>query len=435
MDRGFILDHFKGGQLYSFIGAGGKTSCIRHVAEVLEGEGFRVLISTSTKLGVDEFDRYETSITDEDGLLELVRRRDETGIRVIIRGVLGPKCLGFGKEAFEALGRIPLGTILLLEADGSRRKSFKVPYPHEPVVPANSSRVFLLFSGRILGERISEDNTYNLEGVREILGDGEQFYTADNLRRSLEGGWLEDADLSRLHLLVSAGDRIEKPFHFRNLLRGLHERYGIPASVISTRNQEVLFHLGLRIGAVILAAGESSRMGMPKQLLPLGDTCFLEQAIRLYGAHAHELVVAIGYYKEQIRKEIPEKGFRYLEVEGYAEGMGASLKESVQSLGPVDLFMTTNCDLPLLEPHTLSLLLKAYGRCPGHIVVPRFGGRNGHPVLFPASLIDRFHELEGDEGGRRLIREPGTVFIDLEDPGIVLDIDTYEEYLKIKEAF
>ena len=56
-------------------------------------------------------------------------------------------------------------------------------------------------------------------------------------------------------------------------------------------------------------------------------------------------------------------------------------------------------------------------------------------MLFPASLIDRFHELEGDEGGRRLIREPGTVFIDLEDPGIVLDIDTYEEYLKIKEAF
>lgn len=436
MDKSFILDHFKGGQLYSFIGAGGKTSALRRAADVLAKEGFQVLVSTSTKLGAGEFKEFgPVRMTDPEGLREAVRNRGAAGIQVLVRGEAGGKYLGFSKEDFEAIGRIPLGTILLVEADGSRRKPFKIPYPHEPVVPSNSARVFLLFAAGILGQPVGEDNTYNLEGVREILGEGPLFWSPENLKRTLSAGWLEDADLSRLHLMAAASDALEQQRPMRNLLADLHRRYRIPCSLTSVQEGRTEELLEDRIGALVLAAGRSSRMGELKQLLPLGDTCFLEDALRKYGAFAHELVAAIGWQGEAIRRAIPECGFRYRLVEGWEEGMGASLREGVEALGDVDRFLVTNCDLPLVEPETIARLLEAAGRHPEQIIVPRFQGRNGHPVVFPRCLAGLLREAKGDQGGREILRRQGFLPVDLEDPGICLDIDVYDDYLKIREMF
>jgi molybdenum cofactor cytidylyltransferase len=134
-----------------------------------------------------------------------------------------------------------------------------------------------------------------------------------------------------------------------------------------------------------------------------------------------------------IKKNIKELGFTFQEIEDYRDGMSASFRES--SPFNTDYFLVTPCDLPLIEDYTIEVLLKAYRENEGKIVVPRFMGKKGHPVVFPITVQSIFKNIKGDIGARDIIKEKGCIYVDLDDPGIIADIDTLNEYNKIKEEY
>ena len=138
MNSQFIREQIKGGHIYSFIGAGGKTSAIKEAARILAEAGYKVLISTSTKIAIKEFTKYKVEFSKELNINNL-----QDGINIQVSNEFGEKYLGYKKQDFESIVKIPLDVIILIEADGSRGLPFKVPYEYEPVVPINSAKTFL----------------------------------------------------------------------------------------------------------------------------------------------------------------------------------------------------------------------------------------------------------------------------------------------------
>lgn len=423
MDKAFVLEHCKGGHLYTLVGAGGKSTAMKLMGKHLQAEGYRVILSTTTHLQKDEFSGYPCHIGPLEDLPML------QGQILAVAGAAGElKYKGYAPREWEAFS-IPLDTVVLVEGDGSRRLPFKIPYSYEPVVPINSARIFLVLSATVFGKEANTSNTYNLEGLEELAG-LKPYYTPEVLETAIRLGWLKGGDGGGWYLLMNGCDSLEDLQGLKKLLGRLRKDIGLEGALVSFHMEEAFYKEEETLGAIVLAAGQGRRMGCPKQLLELDGETFLAHSVRLAGYRGQEILVALGYHQDEIRKRIPAIGFRYFNVKDFQEGMGASLRESVFALSPCDAFLVFPCDLPFLEEETVAALLRFRRRHPDKILVPRFNGRNGHPVLFPWSVKERFHQVQGDAGGREIIKGRDTVFVDLDDPGVAADIDSPEEYMK-----
>lgn len=426
MNSKFIGEQIKGGHIYCFIGAGGKTSAIKEVANILAEIGYRVIITTTTKISIEEFSEYKVYLN-----RKLDLDSNDIDICVQVSGTIDKKYQGYKKEDIEDIQYIPIDVVVLIEADGSRGLPFKVPYEHEPVVPLNTARTFLFFSARIIGEKIGTENTYNLENVKSIINNDEIYYTNENIIKLLYEGWFKYNRYKNLKVIVNQGDILKNDFIAKSIIKELYKNYGIGSYLVSIKNREVYQGFDDKIGVLILAAGEGRRMGSIKQLMRFGGSTFLEETIKKYSAYCQDVIVTLGFHKETIKSKIREIGFVFQDIEGYEEGMSASFREA--RTFEADYFMVTPCDLPLIEDYTIECLLRTYRENEGKIIVPRFKGKMGHPVVFPISLQSSFNNIKGDIGARDIIKEKGCLYLDLDDPGIIADIDTLNEYIKIME--
>ena len=191
--------------------------------------------------------------------------------------------------------------------------------------------------------------------------------------------------------------------------------------------------------ALVLAAGESARMGTPKALLPLGRGTFLSVICgRLAAAGADELVVVLGAHAEAVRDAGVIPRARIVVNEAYRDGQLSSLQCGLRSLSPAaGAALVTLVDHPLIEASTYRGLRDAGGKAPDLIFVAEYGGRGGHPVVFPRAVFDELFAAPRDGGARAVVRkDPSRVRrVPFDDPGIVADIDTPEDYEQIKRIF
>ncbi len=428
MDKSYILANFKGGCLYSFVGGGGKTSIIKSVAEILSAQGYQVIISTTTKLGIEEF--KDSTVMVNPKFKGSLQKKEPGTINVIVKGSSKEKYLGFSQEEIEEYSNIPIFQVVLIEADGSRRKPFKVPYQHEPVIPANSARVFLVMGAKVLGEKITEDNTYNNEGVSSFLSPGELVYTPEVFRKIVEGCWQKLLNKYNWTLLINQGDFLEEKVGLINVLEYLKTQK-IPGTLFSVYQKKVYHDTSIKIGCLILAAGEGKRMGQPKQLLKYQEEFFLSATIKKFAPFVQETVVTLGYHSQEIRFLIPEIGFKFLEIAGYQGGMGASLREGAKAFTNIEALLVVSCDLPLLSKTTIKAIIDTWLDNREKTIVPSYQGRRGHPVLFPIKELKLFSKIKGDEGARNILKEMDLLESDLADPGVIADIDTRKEYENI----
>lgn len=179
---------------------------------------------------------------------------------------------------------------------------------------------------------------------------------------------------------------------------------------------------------VILAAGESIRMGAPKALLDFDGRSGLELILETCGrTRAAEPIVVLGAAADRIRPVVPA-GVTVTVNSGYRTGRTSSLKTGLRILPPdADAFLLFPVDLPLVRPDTVDRILAA----PGVIAVPVHGGRRGHPARFDRDLVAEFLALADDEPAYRVVRsDPDRVVeIDVDDPAVVRKMNTPEEYL------
>jgi CTP:molybdopterin cytidylyltransferase MocA len=180
----------------------------------------------------------------------------------------------------------------------------------------------------------------------------------------------------------------------------------------------------VRIGALVLAAGEGRRFGGTKQLAPWRGRPLLEHALAAVAA-IEPRVVVLGHEARQIAARVDLQGARPVVCEDWAEGQAASVRCGVAALGAVDAAVVVLGDQPRITPEAVAAVAAAAEGAGA--VRATYGGVPGHPVLLGRALLDRAGELRGDVGFRDLLA--GTAVRDVELGGIAdpADIDTREE--------
>ena len=178
--------------------------------------------------------------------------------------------------------------------------------------------------------------------------------------------------------------------------------------------------------ALILAAGESRRMGSPKPLLQYQGETFLDRLIGLFAARCSPVIVVLGAAAEQIRAGVTRPA-TFIVNPLYALGQTSSMQCGLSAV-PADVssVLFTLADHPAVAPHTLDAVLAS----PASLCVPRYQGKRGHPIRFPSTLIAEFMVLPPTGAARDVVRAHAheTDFLDLDDAGIVTDVDDPEAY-------
>jgi molybdenum cofactor cytidylyltransferase len=178
---------------------------------------------------------------------------------------------------------------------------------------------------------------------------------------------------------------------------------------------------------LILAAGESRRMGFPKALLRFGEENFLDTLTGLFAARCAPVIVVLGAGAERIRAEAVRPA-TFVVNPDYQRGMTTSLQCGLRAVPPeAEGVLFTLVDHPAVSPATFDALLAA----PRPLLrVPRYGDERGHPIWFSRELIPEFLEIPVGGAANEVVHRhrPDTQFLDLEDPGVVADIDDPAAY-------
>jgi len=240
---------------------------------------------------------------------------------------------------------------------------------------------------------------------------------------------------------------------------------------------------GSAVAGLILAAGESSRMGRDKALLDYRGRTFLETIIaKLREAGLSRMMVVLGHHAEDIRRVVNLSGVEVVTNHDYLRGQTSSLQVGLMALdnrparsepprdehswdssnfrarflAPLgmtqfpkvvqetaqderklpDAVLLCLVDHPAFEPATVSTLVTAFTSAAVPMIIPTFGGRRGHPVLIARPLFEPLLALAEDQGANSVIQawRPQTQLVEVADPGILMDVDDPSAYLALGET-
>jgi molybdenum cofactor cytidylyltransferase len=193
---------------------------------------------------------------------------------------------------------------------------------------------------------------------------------------------------------------------------------------------------GEKAAGIVLAAGESSRMGGIKQLLPVGDETLIERVLgRILASHLDQVVLVLGHRAMEIQAVI---GRRFvdprlciIENRSYRQGISSSIVAGIREVeGACDHAMIFLADMPCVPTHLIDRLLERHRTSGTSITAVQADGRPAHPVIFGREAYPDLKGLTGDVGAKSLFRKysDSISLIAAEGGYDTLDIDTPEDY-------
>lgn len=186
------------------------------------------------------------------------------------------------------------------------------------------------------------------------------------------------------------------------------------------------------IGGIVLAAGQGSRFGGPKQLARLRDRPLIEHAIdTLWAVPAIErIVVVLGAEAERVRAEADLGGVDAVVADDWEKGISASLRAGISALADADAVVVVLADQPLITPQVIAVVLD-------HIESSKlaaravFDGEPGHPVAIKRALFEEVMALDGDAGARDLLENVGVAKVECGHLASAHDVDTRDDLVAI----
>jgi molybdenum cofactor cytidylyltransferase len=187
------------------------------------------------------------------------------------------------------------------------------------------------------------------------------------------------------------------------------------------------------IAAIVLSAGESSRMGSPKALLEIAGQTFIERIISVLSqTRAGRIVIVLGRHVEEIKERISRLPVRIVVNRDYKKGQLSSLQAAIRSLDAdeVDGILVHLVDHPFLSSNLVDTMIEQFYATGKKIVVPIHCGKRGHPVLFARSLFPELLDAPLEQGAKAVVRahQSETLEIESAEMGVAIDIDTPKEY-------
>jgi len=185
---------------------------------------------------------------------------------------------------------------------------------------------------------------------------------------------------------------------------------------------------------IVLSAGESSRMGRPKALLPIEGQTFLERIVAaLKKTQVGKIIVVLGHDAENMTREIKHLPVEVLINSDYQLGQLSSLQTAVRHLQSdehCDGMLVHLVDHPYIDGKLVDLMIQRFYESTKLIVVPRYQGKRGHPVIFSRSLFGELLDAPIEQGAKAVVNAHAkeTLEIAAGDEGVTIDIDTPDEY-------
>lgn len=191
-----------------------------------------------------------------------------------------------------------------------------------------------------------------------------------------------------------------------------------------------------RYGIIILAAGESSRLGRPKQLLPYHQKSLIshiaEEALQVRDTYT---IVVTGSSDEAVRQELRDVALHICYNDDWKTGMASSIHKGIEEMikqrPAIDACIITVCDQPFVSTSLFETLIQKYVETGSGIIASTYTGTKGTPVLFARKYFDQLLALEGSEGAKKLLKvnEADVSLVDF-DKGEI-DIDTEIDYQRL----
>ncbi len=232
------------------------------------------------------------------------------------------------------------------------------------------------------------------------------------LQRLLAGLPLTRAEIMRM----GVGGLIRSPLEPEDEEEG--EEESVPAVPAGAPN----------VAALVLAAGQSSRMGGTNKLLAEVDgvPMLLRAVNAALASRASSVTVVLGHEADKAEALLAGRRVSIVRNADYAQGMSASLRTGIQALPPeADAAIVLLADMPRITADHVDRLIDAFAAQQSTIVVPQHDGRRGNPILWPREFFARMQSVSGDKGARELLAEHAARIrkVDLDD-AIHADVDT-----------
>jgi molybdenum cofactor cytidylyltransferase len=426
-------------EVVAFIGAGGKTRAMFRLADELSGQGWRV-ISTSTypmtatdtqrvphRIGLGASMRIPPSLSANLERYRHVFVFTRVGRNDTVRGIR-PMWLDDNLATFD------FHDIILVEADSSESRSLKAPKPDEPTLPASTSVVVLVVGMDALHASLSDEHVYGAEYIHQWLG--------HPLRASMSPSMLAATLLHPALGMkkVPFGARVvvvlnkvtdDNRSEARQIARILLSDHRVERVLLgAVQEPDPIHEVQRRTGAIVLAAGQSSRMGHPKMLLPWAGTTVIQHIVKqLVNVGIYDNVVVAGDEKATIADRLEKFPVRL--VSNYQGEMFQSIRSGLFALEHTcDAAFIVLGDQPMLKRSVLTQMLEAYAQNRGALIVPSYNEQRGHPILIDRAFWPMLLDMSDDATLRDfLAMQEGYIHHEVvQTPAILYDIDTPEDY-------
>lgn len=423
----------------AFTGAGGKTTAMFQLARQLQPP---VIVTATTHLGAwqTEFaDQHIIAVSPAEleklehglkGIILITGEFDTDRIRPISESSLARL------HQFCEANSIPL----LIEADGSRQRPLKAWAEHEPPIPGFVGQVVQVAGLSALGKPMSDELIHRAGIYKEMSGLKEgEIITPDAVIRVLtdnEAGLKNVPAKARRVVLLNQADLPELQSVAHGMSHVLLSKYH--SVIVSSLRQENIFAVHEPIAGIVLAAGESSRFGQPKQLLDWKGQPFVRAVTeRALEAGLSPVIVVTGSNAEKVDAAISSLNVKIEKNEKWKNGQGSSIRKGISALGAntdkdiVGGAIFLLVDQPQVTASVLRALVEKHAQALHPIVAPMVMDQRANPVLFDRDTFSDLVTLEGDVGGRAVFHKHRVEYLPWHDDRLLLDVDTPETYQRL----
>ncbi len=441
-------------EVVALVGGGGKTTTMFELAAEIVAGGGRAVTTTTTRIFEAQIAlapaHFIAGQTSPEALAEALER---TGLLL----VTGPVDAGAGKamgvpfETIQQLQHLPGQPTVIVEADGSRMRPFKAPAEHEPVIPPETTLVVPVVGVDILGRTLSDEYVHRAARVAELAGVAlGTAITPEIVARVLThpaGGLKDVPPAARVVPLINKVESADDLAGARLIAELVLQSERCSAVALGrVRRAPPVIEVWARVAAVVLAAGQSRRMGQLKQVLPwgVGGTILGEVVQRLRHAPAISgVVVVTGRDHERVEAAVAaataepdtsgEPAVRTAFNPKYDRAeMARSLEAGINSLPEnCQAALVALGDQPQVSLAVIAAVVQRWRETLAPVVAPFHQGQRGNPVLLDRAAWPLVRALPDESNPRQIFAAAGGVErVEWPDEAILRDLDTPEDYAR-----